>query len=185
MKNKIITINLLTKEKIAYLRKYLFLVTTHDFAAFSFVLISFIGIILLMAHILLVNTFNDTIAQTTLVTKEYGGMNSLIRRTNLKLATLNSIEKEFTRWSDIMVSFSKLVPENVSLTALSADGNAREMIVRGTAVSREDLLKFMKALEDSGSFENIESPISNLLTKSDLLFELKMKISETAIKIVK
>lgn len=185
MKNKIITINLLTKEKIAYLREYLLLVTTHDFAAFSFVLISFISMILLVAHILLVNAFNDTMAQTTLVTKEYGGMNSIIRRTNLKLTTLNSIEREFTPWAVNLISFSKLVPKNVSLTTFSADRNSRGIIIRGVAITREDLLKFTKSLEESGLFENIESPISNLLTKSDLSFELNMKILESVIRPLK
>lgn len=185
MNNRFISINLLTKEKIASLREYLLLVASHDFAAFSFILISFIGIILLIAHVLLTNTFNETIAQTTLVTKEYGGMNSIIRRTNLKLTTLNSIEKEFTPWSDNLISISKLVPKNISLTTFSVDRSSRDVILKGTAAGREDLLIFTKSLSESGLFENIESPISNLLTKTDLAFDLKMKISASVLKTVR
>lgn len=185
MNSKMITINLLTKEKINALREYLLIVAFHDFAAFSFILVSFIAMILLMAYVALTNTFNATIEQSTFVTKEYGGMNSLIRRVNTKLTTLNSIEKEFTPWSEIMVSASVLVPKNVSLVTFSADKSSREVIIRGVAVSREDLLSFMKALTDSGLFENIESPISNLLSKTDLAFDLKMKIVESAVKTVK
>jgi len=183
MNNKIISINLLTKEKINSLREYLLIVAFHDFAAFSFVLVSFIGMVMLLSFVLLTNTFNETIEQTTLVTREYGGMNSLIRRTNLKLTTLNSIEKEFTPWSENLVAFAKLVPKNVSLVSFTANRESGEVLLRGVAVSREDLLSFMKALTESGLFTNIESPISNLLTKTDLAFDLKMKIPKSAVKI--
>lgn len=185
MNNRFISINLLTKEKINYLREYLLLAAFHEFAAFSFVLISFIGIILLINNILLTDTFNETIAQTTLVTKEYGGMNSIIRRTNLKLTTLNSIEKEFTPWSENLIAVAKLAPKNISWVTFSADRSSREIIIRGVASRRDDLLAFMKSLTDSGLFENIESPISNLLTKTDLAFDLKMKIAESALKTVR
>lgn len=180
-----ITINLLTKEKINALREYLLIAAFHDFAAFSFILVSFIGIVLLIAYVLLINAFNSTIEQSTLVTREYGGMNSLIRSANTKLTTLNSIEKEFTPWSENLISFAKLVPKNVSIASFTVDKESRSVTLNGVAVSREDLLSFTKSLTESGLFEEIESPISNLLSKTDLAFNLKMKISVSAVKTIK
>lgn len=168
----------MTKEKIGFLREYLFLLATRNFAAFSFVLCALIGMILLGSQILLLNAFNDAIAETTLVTREYGGVNFLIKNANLKLSTLNAIEREYTPWSSTVVSVAKLTPANISFVSFSANKNTREILLRGVAGTRVDLLKFMKNLEDSKLFEIVESPLSNLLTKEDLAFDLKMKLYE-------
>ncbi len=165
-----------------FLRRFLLLLTFHDFAAFSFILLSFIGMILLGSQVLLLNSFNEAIIQSTFVTREYGGMNSIIRRTNSKLATLNKIEQEFVPWSTIFLSVAKTIPPNISLSSLTVEKSGGNLLIQGIAKNRNDLLNFTKLLEGSSLFEFVESPLSNLLIKEDIAFELKAKLSISSIK---
>jgi len=160
---------------------YLLILFFKNFAAYSFVLTAVVGIVLLISQTLLTYTFNDTISRTALVTREYGGMNSLIRDANRKLHKISKIEAEFVPWSEVLLLAATLTPSNITLTSLVSESSTKDVLLRGVAKTREDLLIMTSAFEKSTFFESIESPISNLLIKEDILFDLKMKVSEEAV----
>lgn len=178
--NNVITINLLSKEKKKMLKEYLLILFIKDFAAYTFILSAAVGMVLLFSQIILANTFNDTISRTALVTREYGGMNAMIREANRKLRKISEIESEFTPWSEVLIRVALLTPGNITLTSLVSEASTRDVLLRGVAKTREDLLNMTRAFEASNFFVSIESPISNLLIKEDILFDLKMKVSEEA-----
>lgn len=179
--NNLITVNLLSPEKKRMLKKYLLILFLKNFAAYSFVLIAVVGIVLLVSQTILTTTFNDTISRTALVTREYGGVNALIREANRKLRKISEIESEFTPWSEVLIHAATLTPSNITLVSLSCEASTRDVLIRGVAKTRGDLLIMTRAFEESKIFESVESPIANLLIKEDILFDLKMKVSQAAI----
>lgn len=179
MPSKNIILNLLPGDKKRALRKHLILRLISFCLAVSFIIISTVAAALSLSKLILLDTFNDSIVQSTLIPRELGGANNLIKQVNFKLDTIDKIERHFSPWSEHLINISKMIPKDITLTSLSAEKFSRSLMMRGTAKTRNDLLSLLAALENSGLFESIESPISNILVKEDIAFDLKMKIKES------
>lgn len=179
MKNKIIVLNLLNEDRQKVLRTHLILNFLGFGSAIMFIILASVGAILILSKFALTNTFNESVAQSALVTQEYGGVNTLIKQVNDKLTKIDQIEKQFDPWSEHLLNISRLIPEGIALSSLTMERRSRDLLLRGEARKREDLLSFKAALENSGMFESVESPISNILNKQDIAFDLKLKIKES------
>jgi hypothetical protein len=62
---------------------------------------------------------------------------------------------------------------SISTLSIKKDGS---VIVSGTAELRRDLLQFEKKLRDSGRFQEISSPLSNLIRESKINFTIQGKL---------
>ncbi|MBI2640412.1 MAG: hypothetical protein HYW91_00825 [Candidatus Sungbacteria bacterium] len=51
-----------------------------------------------------------------------------------------------------------------------------DVILTGTAESRDNLLRFEKNLRDSGKFQEISSPLSNIIRETNINFTMKGKL---------
>src|SRR3989344_3730340 len=54
--------------------------------------------------------------------------------------------------------------------------NTAEIIIGGTSLTREALVSFVKALEDSKSFNKVNLPISNLAKDKNISFSISLQI---------
>ena len=156
-----------TEEKLLYISIKNLLGTLLIFAVFS-------AIILLSAKVILANNFQTIIEQTTLIVKEYGGVNQKIKEINQKINTVGKTQEKFTAWSDILSKISNLIPENTTVTVLTLSRPDGRIILKGTAKTRDDLLGLKSNLENSELFSLVKIPFSNLLTRENIDFEFEL-----------
>ena len=95
---------------------------------------------------------------------------------NQQMALLTQIQQEFFDWSTYLTEISLLVPDMVSLSQISNDLSTKEVVIRGYAQTRNDLIQFNENLEASSLFYDVKIPLSNFLTQEAITFEIKAKV---------
>ncbi len=58
------------------------------------------------------------------------------------------------------------------------EGTVKNFSLRGTALSREELLMFIDELEKTGLFQKVDVPISDLLKNDNISFNLDLKLTQ-------
>ena len=134
---------------------------------------------------ILQNNFNRIVAEynlNTITGKKFG---QEIKHFNQNLKTIDIVQSEYTVWSDYLANFSNLTPVDVILYAIKVDKETNEIEIIGSAKTRQALLDYQKNLNEAvcGSqdcldckcFENVEIPLSSLLEKENIDFEIILK----------
>lgn len=101
---------------------------------------------------------------------EIGKINSLMNEINI-------VQKDFVKWSKILNNFLALIPEGNTIQAINMDRENKIMTMAGHAKTRDSFLKLKNNLEKSDMLTEIESPISNLLYRTDINFTIKAKLN--------
>lgn len=109
----------------------------------------------------------------------------IIKDLNSKLDLVEGIQKNKFSLSEKVVNavILKKIP-GIKITDISYENNSSQgrdpkkssekVSIQGSAVSREALLLFRKALEDSPAFKQVDLPISNFVKGSDIRFYLNL-----------
>ena len=136
-----------------------------------------IAIILLTAKIILSNNFNNVVAQTTLVANNSKGYTDKVRGINYKINSAAQIQNDNIEWTYLIEHIAQNIPENTSITLVKIDKNKGIINISGLADTRDSYLKIKDNFIHSKIFDNVESPIKNLLLKEDIRFEFIMKLN--------
>lgn len=99
-----------------------------------------------------------------------------VRDFNKLLKNIEVVQAEYLPWTEILIETVTLVPSGIQLSSFTIQKGAASFSLTGKANTREDLLSLKKNLEDSDNFIEVQSPISNLLLKENINFELSGKI---------
>jgi len=180
-----ITINLIPTDKKEEVRLSEIYIVIKNLIVLLLLLTTIVAIILLASKMILQNTFNRIVSEATLTTKYGSIFNVDIKNFNQQLKAVEKIQKRYIPWTDFIVNFVGLVPENVSLNniSLNIEGtkndkeSANEFVISGTARTREKLLEFKANLEGSPMFSSVTVPLENLLKKDDISFNIKAKFN--------
>lgn len=167
-----LSLNLVSRElkKEIKLRRLYALVKKANFSLVIIVMTA--ASLLLLAKFILQNNFNETIAQTTLVTKNSQGYNDKVRGINGKIDIVSEIQKEFSLSSQFLENLAKDVPDDIHFSYLKISKADKTIKIRGKADSREGLLSLKKTLENSPGLSDMEFPIKNILKQNDIDFEI-------------
>lgn len=165
-----------TEERLLYLSIKNLLGALLVFAVFS-------ATILLIAKLALANNFQTIIEQTTLIVKEYGGVNQKIKETNQKINSISETQKKFVAWSVILEKISNLMPQDAVAAIMIMSRSNEEMTLKGVAKTRDALLLLKSNLENSDIFSSVKIPFSNLLTRQDVDFEFELKLNQKIFEI--
>jgi len=166
-----ITLNLISidyKEKLKLKKLYL------KIKNFLFIILIFFilaSIILLFAKNILQNNFDELVILNSLVKENSQKIGGEIKTLNMKINAANNIQKQFFPWSKIIIDFTKIVPTGLEIHSLKVNKNS--WVITGEVKDRETLLGFKKELEKSKYFSEVKSPITNLLQKENIDFELE------------
>lgn len=109
--------------------------------------------------------------------KEY---ESNFSRINSKLGILLKIETNHFHWSKAIRELSGLVPGDVYLSGLV--NKDFQISISGKAKTRDDFLKFKDRISQSECFFNINTPLSNLVEKNDVDFQIDFEVKEECLK---
>lgn len=99
-----------------------------------------------------------------------------IRDFNQMLGRVNTLQNGTVHWTPILHDLWTIVPAGVTFTSVEVDANQKTIAFRGTATVRDDLLSFQNALAHSERFSNPSSPISNLLQRENIVFEIHASV---------
>lgn len=165
-----ITLNLIS-EKFKYkLKLKKSFLRIRNFLSLIFIFFVLAGIIFIFTKNMLQNNFNGLVSLNSLVVEDSPKIIKEINDLNLKINTANNIQKKFIPWSEILIDFTKTAPSQVEIRSIKIDN--KNWVIAGEAKNREVLLGFKGELEKSKYFSEIKSPITNLLQKENIEFEL-------------
>lgn len=102
------------------------------------------------------------------------------RDINSKALLALSLQSGHLRWSPVLKKISEAVPEGVSLKKLATKDYS--VSVSGTAGNREDFLVFEEKIKTSDCFSEVNTPLSNLISKENVVFQIDFKVNDNCLK---
>jgi Tfp pilus assembly protein PilN len=141
------------------------------------IVVIIIAIILLTAKLILQNSFNKIVEQTTLVTGSSKGYADKVRKINSKINIVAQIQDEYIAWSRLLESLAKITPNGVMFYSIKINREKALMEIKGRADTRDDLLILKENLKNTSFFYEPKLPIENMLQKRDVNFEIETKIN--------
>ena len=177
-----IRLNLLSPDQREYLKfEFVYLhVRTVTFLLLTFTII--ITGLLMAARLMLQDNYATVLTSTTLVNNKNQTLDKDIAELNKNLQEVQKIQSDFVKWSSILVEVNRSIPERIELTSLVLEKNTRIFSISGRAQKREDFLQLKENLEKLPYFEELRSPLTNLLLKENVQFEFSGKIKADALK---
>lgn len=130
------------------------------------------AIALIVSKHLIQNTFDKTIHETDLITKNNQGYNSMAKDVNGRLTAVSKIQDDYVPWSQLLEMMSKISPTDISLLSLNINKENKTIRLRGFAKTRESLLMLKDAMEADKIYKNIEFPVKNILEKNNIDFDI-------------
>lgn len=171
-----ITLNLLSptqKEYLRYEHAYLYIRTV------MWLLLTFSVIIsglLLVARLMLQDNYAVVLTTTTLVNEKNRTVDREISEFNKNLKEVERIQAEFIKWSKIILDINSAIPANVEITYINLEQKSRLFNLHGYTFKRDDYLALKANLEALAYFEELTSPLTNLLARENVTFEFNGKI---------
>jgi len=95
---------------------------------------------------------------------------------NEKVLDINNFQKNHLYWSAVIGILSSVVPNDVYLNELSTKDY--QLFLVGKARTREALIEFQDRMDKSECFENINVPLSNLVAKTDIDFQMDFNVKK-------
>jgi len=89
---------------------------------------------------------------------------------NTDLRNYVTLEENQAFWSEVLIAFARLVPQDVAIDTFLAERETLRIRVTGFAKSRDSVLRLRNNLLDSEYFENVNFPLSNLIKPNDVNF---------------
>ena len=99
------------------------------------------------------------------------GLKSGVTSLNQKIAALEKLQKEQIRWSEVLFGLSREIPLDLRLKEIRIDRENQKVIIKGEAKNRVAVLNLENNLKNSQFFERIKSPLSNITTRENVVFE--------------
>lgn len=102
------------------------------------------------------------------------------RDTNSKVLLALSLQSGHLRWSPVLKRISEAVPEGVNLKKLATKDYS--VSVSGAARTREEFLVFEEKIKTSDCFSEVNTPLSNLISKENVVFQIDFKVNDNCLK---
>lgn len=97
-----------------------------------------------------------------------------------QLSKISTVEGDQLYWSNLFVKLSKIIFPGITLDSLSTNNYA--VTLRGIANNRDDLVLFKEKLESENCFSNINLPLSNLVDKNNIKFQISFNVEKKCLK---
>lgn len=96
------------------------------------------------------------------------------KQVNETMALLLKIQANHFHWADVLGRISSTVPEGIYIGEFSTK-NYKILLV-GKSKNRDILLNFKNDLESDSCFENVNVPLSNLVVKDNIDFQIDFSV---------
>lgn len=115
-----------------------------------------------------------------------GQSNSLedsIRTYNSRAKIVSEAISARVPWSDRLSSLTQSIPAGVELDQMGLNETDQSVIFRGRAQDRSSYLSLKNSLEKTGWFNEIELPITDLLSRETIQFNFKTTLDPSFFKL--
>lgn len=102
------------------------------------------------------------------------------KETNTRSAEILQVDGAHLQWSKVIDAINKVVPDGVYLTDLGTSD--LKISLTGKARTREEFLVFQRALQGEACFINVNTPLSNILSKEKVDFQVDFEVTDQCIK---
>lgn len=154
---------------------------------FALPLFALIGV-LFAANFVLKNQKENVVLQNSQVQtgsryQELDSYENKFKITNENTANLSKIQAGHLQWTEILKFFNSLVPENVHIISIATKNY--KMMISGLAQNRDDLLTFKDKLEKNTCITEVNLPLSNIVQRENIDFQMDFSIKEECLKVKK
>jgi Tfp pilus assembly protein PilN len=139
------------------------------------------SVALLFVEVRLNQNLSLTLARQTL-SAEYRSINKRVGELNDLITRIEATQKKIYPASTVLIDVAGRTPAGVTVTAMDFETKTNSMRLSGVADTRASLLKFEEALKQSPFIKTLESPISNLFQKSNIVFRFQAVLNVEPIK---
>ena len=149
---------------------------------FVIVITVFISIVFLFAKIILQNSFNRIVAETTLITKNSQSQDKKITDINFSINSASAIQGDFIVWSFVFEEISRMANDDIKFSSIKIDKAKKSIILKGRANMRDSLILLKENMEKDDIFSNIIFPMKNIMEKENINFEISANLNLDNIK---
>jgi Tfp pilus assembly protein PilN len=176
-----IYIDLLPKKiKDELKRKKLFRTILHEQFLFIIPILAFIAILFNIYYLL--DSEKKSIIRAKSVAESQDNYQELssyeekFQQVNAITENILKIQNKHFHWLTIFGKMSANIPDGVTITDFS--NKDFKIFLVGRAINRDTLLGFKDKLESDNCFENINVPLSNLVVKDNIDFQMDLAIKK-------
>lgn len=167
-----ITLNLLPPTQHTAIKKERIYSTVENFLSIFLVVLIVIASLLFLIKKTLEKNLSELARQGVQANIKTSELNNKIQEINDTLKVIEEIQKKTKTISPFVLEFSQIIPKEVKTTSFQVNTEDSSVKIKGLAKTRNALLKFKKNLEASDKFTDVKVPLSNLLEKEDIEFEI-------------
>lgn len=171
-----ISLNLLPNQKKEELKFRKIYLMSQKILFILLIFTFFLSVIILLANLILANAFNDTAFSSSLVNATGKLSKYDLAQTNKMVNNIKGVQDKFVNYDDLMIKITEMIPNNITLNHLSIDTEKNKVSLSGHANTRDALIVLQDNLKNSDFFDNLKSPISNLLEKKDIDFNITVDL---------
>lgn len=102
-----------------------------------------------------------------------------VTNTNARITTINSVQKKYTEWSELLGDITAVIPSGISITYITVSATNETFEIKGDAKTREDLTTLKSALERTEHITSVSAPLSNFLEQTDIHFQFTGTLNTT------
>ena len=173
-----ILLNLLSpfkKERLAQLVKFFFVKELLEMLILTATVIA----IAYSLSLVVLNEFLIGLAQNTVaINTDHSEFNRDLIKTNFLIKRIRSASADYAPFSPLIVSLAQITPPDIKYNFISFDRAKRQMLISGTASTREVLIKYQETLRAAPWLTNITTPTSELFQKTNINFEIKATVPQ-------
>lgn len=180
-----IYLDLLPKQRRSELvREKFFRRILHQEFLFLLPIILFIVILCNIYYLLTVQRDISLLAKSQVESQdkyqELGVYEEKFKQVNTNSAKLLKIQAGHLHWAEILNKFTAVTPAEISITNFSTKDF--QILLVGKAKSRDALLSFKNNLEADQCFTDINVPLSNLVVRDNIDFQMDFSVKQDCLK---
>lgn len=99
---------------------------------------------------------------------------------NSRISQIAMVKNDQLYWSNLFINLSESASSGIEITDLTT--NNYKVSLAGGADNRDSLIAFKDRLTEEDCFSDINLPLSNLVSKENIVFQMDFKIKEECLK---
>ncbi|MCL5775147.1 MAG: hypothetical protein M1333_02955 [Patescibacteria group bacterium] len=115
--------------------------------------------------------------------KENSDLKAQIKGVNNLIADYKNMGDATPKFSKVLMAFSVLPPDSVSISSLVIDPTKKTVVVSGFSPTRDAVLDFYKAIKnDTKNFKNVDYPLQHIVRPTEVPFQFTFSINDELLK---
>ncbi len=102
------------------------------------------------------------------------------KEANIKIGKIDQSESNQIYWSNLLLILEEKIPLGIKVSHLATKDY--QVLITGEANSREDLVDLKEKLENVEDFQDINLPLSDLVAKNNVSFQLEFEVKRDFLK---